>query len=115
MVDVIKLIEKDGSIPVDMVDVIKLIEKDAINPGALVSHILGMNAVIDTLMAMEKPSGAKKVCYNELDIPLIAIADLEELGKDNPLYAELAKIVKRNGGAWCAEAERYLLANAPRI
>ena len=57
----------------------------------------------------------KKVCYNELDLPLIAIDDLEELGKDNELYAELAKIVKRNGGLWCAEAEAYLLAHAPRI
>ena len=64
---------------------------------------------------MEKPNGAKKVCYNELDLPLIAIDDLEELGKDNELYAELAKIVKRNGGLWCAEAEEYLLAHAPRI
>ena len=59
--------------------------------------------------------GAKKVCYNELDIPLIAIADLPELGKDDPMYAELAKIVERNGGMWCAEAENYLLANAPRL
>ena len=41
--------------------------------------------------------------------------ELEELGKDNALYAELAKIVKANGGLWCAEAEAYLLAHAPRI
>jgi hypothetical protein len=24
-------------------------------------------------------------------------------------------IVERNGGMWCAEAEQYLLANAPRL
>ena len=113
--DGIHVVGTAGSIPVDMVDVIKLIEQDAINPGALVSHILGMNAVIDTLMAMEKPNGAKKVCYNELDIPLIAIEDLAKLGETDPMYAELAKIVARNGGIWCAEAEEYLLANAPRI
>ena len=104
-----------GSIPSDMTDIIELIEKDAINPGAIVSHILGLNAVIDTIMAMEKPNGAKKVCYTDLDLPLIAIDDLAELGKDNELYAALAEIVKRNGGLWCAEAEKYLLANAPRI
>ena len=113
--DGIHVVGTAGSIPVDMVDVIKLIEQDAINPGALVSHILGMNAVIDTLMAMEKPNGAKKVCYNELDIPLVAIEDLAKLGETDPMYAELAKIVARNGGIWCAEAEEYLLANAPRI
>lgn len=104
-----------GSIPQDMMDIIRLIEEDKINAGAIVSHILGLNAVKETLFGMEKPNGAKKVCYNELDLPLIAISDLEELGKENELYRELAKIVKAHDGLWCAEAEKYLLANAPRI
>ena len=113
--DGIHVVGTAGSIPQDMMDIISLIEKDKINAGAIVSHILGLNAVVDTLFAMEKPNGAKKVCYNELDLPLIAISDLEELGKDNELYRELAKIVKAHGGIWNAEAEKYLLANAPRI
>ena len=113
--DGIHVVGTAGSIPVDMTDVINLIEENKINAGALVSHILGMNAVIDTLFAMEKPNGAKKVCYNELDLPLIAISDLRELGKTNDLYKNLADIVEKNGGIWCAEAEKYLLANAPRI
>jgi len=92
-----------------------LVEDGHINPGAMVSHILGLNAAAETLFAMEKPDGAKKVCYNELDLPLIAIADLEELGKTNALYRALAEIVKKNGGLWCAEAERYLLEHAPRL
>ncbi|MBR5900607.1 MAG: zinc-binding dehydrogenase, partial [Clostridia bacterium] len=104
-----------GSIPQDMIDVIGLIEEDKLKPGALVSHILGLNAVEETLYAMDKPSGAKKVCYNHLDIPLIAISDLAELGKTDPLYAKLDQIVKENGGLWCAEAEEYLLENAPKI
>lgn len=113
--DGIHVVGTAGSIPEDTVDTIKLIEADAVNPGAIVSHILGLNAVIDAIYAMEKPNGAKKVCYCHLDLPLVAVDDLEELGKDNALYAELGRIVKRNGGLWCAEAEEYLLANAPRI
>ena len=113
--DGIHVVGTAGSIPQDMVDVIKLIEDERINAGALVSHILGLGAVKETLFAMEKPSGAKKVCYNELDIPLVAISDLEKLGENDALYRELAKIVKNNGGVWCTEAEEYLLANAPRI
>ena len=113
--DGIHVVGTAGSIPVDMTDVLELMENKKINPGALVSHILGMKAVEDTLYAMEKPSGAKKVCYNELDIPLIAIDDLPELGKTDPMYAKLAEIVAKNGGMWCAEAETYLLANAPRL
>jgi hypothetical protein len=64
---------------------------------------------------MEKPGGAKKVCYTGLDLPMVALEDFEELGKTDPLYRELDKIVKANGGLWCKEAEDYLLANAPRI
>jgi hypothetical protein len=74
-----------------------------------------MNAVEETLFAMATPNGAKKVCYNELDLPLIAVADLAKLGETNDLYKNLAEIVERNGGIWCAEAEEYLLANAPRL
>jgi hypothetical protein len=113
--DGIHVVGTAGSIPVDMTDVLSLMENHKINPGAMVSHILGLPAVEATLYAMEKPNGAKKVCYNELDIPLIAIDDLPELGKNDPMYAELAKIVKNNGGMWCAEAEQYLLAHAPRL
>lgn len=104
-----------GSIPEDMTDIISLVEKKKINAGALVSHILGLGAVKDTLFAMEKPSGAKKVCYNALDIPLIAIADLPRLGETDPLYRRLAELVAAHGGLWNAEAEKYLLENAPRI
>lgn len=113
--DGIHVVGTAGSIPVDTVDTIHLIEENAIDPGAIVSHILGLGAVKDTLMAMEHPSGAKKVCYNDLDIPLVAISDLDRLGKTDPLWHALAEIVSRNGGNWCAEAEAYLLAHAPKI
>ena len=113
--DGIHVVGTAGSIPEDTIDTIRLIEQNAINPGCIVSHILGLHAAADTLMAMAKPSGAKKVCYNELDLPLIAIDELAEWGKKDPMFAELDRIVKANGGLWCAEAENYLLAHAPRI
>ncbi len=113
--DGIHVVGTAGSIPEDTLDIIHLIETNDINPAVVVSHILGLNAVVDTMAAMEKPNGAKKVCYTHLDLPLIAIDDLPELGKTNPLYKALADIVAKNGGLWCAEAEEYLLANAPKI
>lgn len=66
-------------------------------------------------MAMEHPDGLKKVCYNDLDIPLVALKDFEKLGETDSMYAELDKIVKANNGLWCKEAEDYLLAHAPRL
>lgn len=113
--DGIHVVGTAGSIPEDTIDTIRLIEENAINPGALVSHILGLKDVIGTLLEMEHPNGAKKVCYPGLDIPMIAIDDLAELGKKDELCRALAEIVERNGGNWCCEAEEYLLANAPRI
>lgn len=113
--DGIHVVGTAGSIPEDTIDTIRLIEDNAINPGAIVSHILGLKDVIPTLYEMERPSGAKKVCYPGLDIPLVAIDDLAELGKENELFRVLAETVEQNGGNWCHEAEEYLLANAPRI
>lgn len=113
--DGIHIVGTAGSIPEDMSDVLELISDNKINAGAIVSHILGLGALKETLLAMDKPNGAKKVCYNELDIPLIEISKLAELGKDNELYKNLADIVEKNGGIWCYEAEKYLLENAPRM
>ncbi len=112
--DGIHLVGTAGSIPEDTEETIALIEDGKINPGVMVSHILGIDAVPETIFAMSNASGAKKVCYNALDIPLVAIADFEKLGESDPLYKTLDEIVKKNGGTWCAEAEEYLLANAPR-
>ncbi len=113
--DGVHVVGTAGSIPEDTVDTIKLIEENKINPGAIVSHILGLSAAVDTVLGMGTPNGAKKVCYNHLDLPLIAIADLPELGKTDPLYKALADIVAANGGLWCAEAEAYLLEHAPKL
>ncbi len=112
--DGIHLVGTAGSIPEDTVDVIHLIEDGIINPGVMVSHILGLDAVPEAIFAMEKPSGSKKICYNELDIPVVALSDLETLGKENPMWAGLHEILKRHNGLWCAEAESYLLTNAPK-
>ena len=113
--DGIHVVGTAGSIPSDMEEVISYIEEGRINPACLVSHILGLRALPDAILAMATPDGAKKVCYNEIDIPLIAISDLPRLGETDPFYRALAEIVDANGGLWCTEAEKYLLANGPKI
>ena len=65
---------------------------------------------------MNLPSipGGKKLIYNHIELPLTAISEFEEKGKTDPLFAELDKICKAHNGLWCPEAEKYLLANAPK-
>lgn len=113
--DGIHVVGTAGGIPEDTTDIIKLIEEKKINVGALISHIMGLSAAKDAVLAMERPFGAKKVCYNDLDLPCVAIADFAELGKTNPMFRKLDEIVRKNGGQWCAEAEEYLLKNAPKL
>ena len=50
-----------------------------------------------------------------LAMPLVALDDFEALGQDDPFYATLARITKENRGLWSADAEKFILANAPPI
>ena len=113
--DGIHVVGTAGSIPEDTLDTIKLIEEKKVNAGALVSHILGLKDVPRAIMEMAKPNGAKKVCYNDLDIPFFALEELPELAKTDAMFDKLNEIVKANDGIWCAEAEKFLLENAPKL
>jgi len=113
--DGIHLLGTAGSIPEDTVDVIHLMEDGTLDPSGMISHIMGLRAVPEAMFAMKTPNGAKKVCYNDLDIPCIALADLPMRGETDPLYRELAELVKANHGRWSPEAEAVLLKKAPRI
>ena len=99
----------------DMIESIEYMQSGKINPAAMITHIGGLNAVVETTLNLPKIPGGKKLIYTNKDMPLTAIADFAEKGKDDPFYADLAEIVSRNNGLWCAEAEKYVLANAKNI
>lgn len=84
---------------------------NGLDPAGLVTHIGGLNAVIDTTLTLPEIPGGKKLIYNHIDMPLTAISDFESLGKSNPLFASLAEICARHQGLWSVEAETYLLEN----
>ena len=99
----------------DMQEAIKMMNEGKLNPSALVTHIGGLNAVVDTVKNLPSIPGGKKLIYNHIDLPLIAIADFEEAGKRDPMFAELDRLCKANNNLWNPEAEKYLLANAKKI
>ena len=46
---------------------------------------------------------------------MVAVSDFAELGKTDPLYRKLDELCSAHGGMWCTEAEKYLLANGPKL
>jgi threonine dehydrogenase-like Zn-dependent dehydrogenase len=80
-----------------------------LDPAGLVTHIGGLNAVVDTTLNLPQIPGGKKLIYTHIDLPLTPIADLAERGKSNPALAALAGICAAHGGLWSVEAEEYLL------
>ena len=100
-----------GSTPDDVRDIVKLIGENRIDPAVMVTHIGGIDSAIDTTLNLPHLKGGKKLIYTHIDLPLTAIADFDGLGKDDARFKALAEIVRKNGGLWCAEAEKYLLEN----
>ncbi|ADQ46775.1 Alcohol dehydrogenase zinc-binding domain protein [Caldicellulosiruptor kronotskyensis 2002] len=99
----------------DMIEALDLMAKGIVNPAAMITHIGGLNCVAQTTLNLPKIPGGKKLIYTNIELDLVAIEDFKEKGKENPLFAELAKIVERNNGLWCKEAEDFLLENAKKI
>jgi hypothetical protein len=98
-----------------MQEAIAMMNAGKLNPSGLVTHIGGLNAVIDTTLNLPKIPGGKKLIYNQIDLPLTAISEFEEKGKTDPMFAELDRLCKENNGLWNPAAEKYLLANAKAI
>ena len=99
----------------DMREALRLAAEGRINPSAMITHVGGLDAVIDTTLNLPHIPGGKKLIYTHISMPLTALDDLEKLGKTDPMMRELAAIVARHNGLWSPEAERYLLANARSI
>ena len=97
--------------PTDPVECLELTAAGRINPAVMVTHIGGLDAAAETTLNLPKIPGGKKLIYNHIEMPLIALTDLREKGKEDERYTVLADIVDAHRGLWCPEAEEYLLAN----
>jgi threonine dehydrogenase-like Zn-dependent dehydrogenase len=99
----------------DMRESLKLMEAGRINPAVMITHVGGLDAVVDTTLKLPEIPGGKKLIYTNISMPLVSLYKLAELGKNDPFYADLNQIVSANDHIWNLEAERYLLANARPI
>ncbi|HWR99611.1 MAG TPA: hypothetical protein VN249_03295, partial [Prolixibacteraceae bacterium] len=87
---------------------IELMSK-GLDPAGLVTHIGGLNAVIDATLHLPEIPGGKKLIYNHIEMPLTPISDFAEKGMTDPLFAELDRLCTKHNGLWNIEAENFLL------
>ncbi len=99
----------------DLKEAVDLIDNDILDPAIMVTHVGGLNCTPETVQNLPKIPGGKKLIYTQISLLLTALDDFEGVGKTNPLFAELAIIIKKNNGVWSKEAEDYLLTNADKI
>jgi threonine dehydrogenase-like Zn-dependent dehydrogenase len=97
----------------DMVESLRMMEQGKVNPSTMITHVGGLDSVRNTTLNLPEIPGGKKLVYNHVSMPLVALDELQTM--DGEMYQGLAEIVARHNGMWSPEAEDYLLANAPRI
>lgn len=93
----------------DMVEALDLMSK-GLDPAGLITHIGGLNAVIDATCHLPEIPGGKKMIYTHIEMPLTPIDEFAALGATSQDYKALADICAKNNGLWSVEAETLLLS-----
>ncbi len=109
------LVGTSGGNTDDMREALDLMGRGIINPAAMITHVGGLNAVVETTLNLPKIPGGKKLIYTNKNLPLVAIDDFASRGESDPFYRALGEICGRHNGLWNAEAETYLLEHAPNV
>lgn len=86
----------------DMNKAVRLIEEKKVNVANVVTHILGLNAVVQTTLEQPKIGGGKKLVYTQKDFGLTKL-DLVDAN------TTLGRILEKTNGIWSKEAEEYVL------
>jgi L-sorbose 1-phosphate reductase len=99
----------------DMRESLKLMAEGKINPAVMITHVGGLDAVVETTLNLPQIPGGKKLIYTNISMPLISLYKLGEQCKTDRFYEGLHEIVAKNDYIWNLKAESYLLANAKPI
>ncbi len=99
----------------DLIESLEMMEKNQINPAAMITHIGGLNCVVDATLNLPKIQGGKKLIYTNIKMDLTALSDIPQKGKEDPFMAKLAEILSDHQGLWSPQAEKYLLNHSQSI
>lgn len=109
------IVGTSGGNTFDMIESLEMMEKGLINPSVMITHVGGLNSVIETTLNLPKIPGGKKLIYTNINLNLTAINDFKKLGEKDPFFSKLSEIVEENNGFWSLESEKFLLANGKPI
>ncbi|MCD6332578.1 MAG: zinc-binding dehydrogenase, partial [Bacteroidales bacterium] len=99
----------------DMRESLELMSQGTVNPSMMITHVGGLDAVVETTKNLPHIPGGKKLIYTHLSLPLFALKDLPGLAKNDPFFQGLHEIVAKNDFIWNLEAEAYLLEKGKSI
>ena len=96
-----------GGNTADLIEALDLSAKGIINPSLMLTHIGGLDSVVDTTKNLPSIPGGKKLIYTHINMPLTSIDDFGSI--DTPLFKSLAASIEKHNGLWNKEAEDILL------
>ena len=97
-----------GGTTEDLKEAIRLAAEGKIRPAVMITHVGGMDSIVETTKNLPRLPGGKKLTYTQFDMPLTAIEDFREKGRSDPLFARLADCCDAHDGLWNSEAEAVL-------
>lgn len=106
------IIGSSGGNTDDMREALALMAQGKLDPAVMITHVGGIDCAAETILALPTIPGGKKLVYTQVSMPLTALDEFEEKGKNDPFFDALAEITARHNGLWSLEAEQYLLENA---
>ena len=103
-----KIMGSTGGNTDDMKEAIAKSAAGEINSAVMVTHVGGIDSIVETTNNLPNIPGGKKLAYIQFDMPMTAIEDFGKLGEQDPFYKELDACCKRHRGLWSKEAEDML-------
>lgn len=104
-----KILGSTGGMIDDMKEAIDKNNAGLINSAVMITHVGGLDSVVETTKDLPNVPGGKKLVYTHIDMPMTAIEDFGKLGEKDPFFKEIDEVCKANKGLWSAKAEKMLL------
>ena len=74
----------------DMRESLKLMAEGRINPAVMITHVGGLDSVIETTLNLPQIPGGKKLIYTNISMPLLSLYELKGGRKNRSFLYRIA-------------------------